>query len=148
MAWRKTPRRAGAHAARSHPRTRGAPHRYGLMPVCGPGPATAGRTAPVRPHGETSESGSTQRVSPLYDVSQTSMGPETSRAVRWANHVSWTCIRPTRQTGQASERGGDVDAVAIASTAGLVLADARRTCPRSARHRGSLTLRCPFAKNP
>ena len=60
----------------------------------------------------------------LYDVSQTSTGPETSPAVRLENHVSWTCIRPTRQTGHASERGG-VDAVAIASTAGLVSAGAK-----------------------
>ena len=149
MAWGKTPRRAGEHATRSHTSMRGAPHWHGLIPTCSPGPATVGRTSPVRPHKKTSESENTERVSLLlYDVSQTSTGPETSRAVRWANHVSWTCIRSTRQTGQASERGGGMDAVALASTVGLVAADAERAGPRSSRQRGSFTLRCPFAKNP
>jgi hypothetical protein len=41
----KTPRRAGEHATRSHTSTRGAPHRYGLMPVGAPDPAIAGRTS-------------------------------------------------------------------------------------------------------
>ena len=29
-----------------------------------------------------------------------------SRAVRWANHVSWTCIRPTRHSGTGISAGG------------------------------------------
>src|SRR5262249_32640456 len=149
MGWKKIPRRAGEHAAGSRTSTHGAPHRPGLRPARGAGPATAGHTSPVRLHAKTSESESTERVSlHLYDVSPTSTGPERSRAVRWANHVSWTCIRPTRQTGQASARGCDVDAVAIASTAGLVSAGTRRACLRSSRHRGSFTLHCPFANNP
>ena len=84
----------------------------------------------------------------LYDVSQTSTGRKTSCAVRWANHVSWTCIRPTRHTGHPSERGWDVDAVATAFTAGFVSSGGNGTCPRSCRHSGSFTLRCPCAQNP
>jgi hypothetical protein len=123
------PCRGGKHLAGHADKPLGRiPERVGLLICIGSFPravlpATAGRTSPVRRHGKTYESGRTQRGSShLYDVSQTSTGREMSRAVRWANHVSWTCIRPTRQTGHASERGGGVDAVAIASTAGLVSA--------------------------
>ena len=54
---------------------------------------------------------------------------------------------PTRHTGHASERGCGMDAVAVASTAGLVSAGATGPCPRSSRHRGSWTLRRPFARS-
>src|SRR4030095_10489062 len=112
--------------------TRRTPYMHGLMPACGPVLATAGRTSPVRRPGGTDESGSTRRVSShLYDVSQTSTGCETSCAVRWETHVSWTCIRPTRQTGHASERGWGVDAVTMVSTAGLGSAGDTGACPRS-----------------
>src|SRR5262249_10944388 len=52
---------------------------------------------------------SCQKCVSVYDVSQTSTGPETSCTVGWEHHVSWTCIRPTRHTGQALERGCGVD---------------------------------------
>ena len=124
------------------------PQMHGLVPSRGPVPETARRTSPGR-HRSMYESGSTQRLSALlYDVSQTSPGRATSRAVRWANHVSCTCICPPKHTGHRSDRGCGLDAVAVASTGGLVSEGSNGACPRSCRHRGSLTLRSPFAQKP